>query len=73
MYCHPKNVGDDLYAVVEVLDIPNGRLLNTLIDYGFIPCISSRVSGDIIDDEVDKETFFLDTWLLYCFDTFCYS
>ena len=58
----PKIVGDDLYAVVDVLDTTNGRLLNTLIDYGFVPGISSRGSGDVIDDEVDPETFFLETW-----------
>lgn len=58
----PKIVGDDLYAVVDVIDTPNGRLLNTLIDYGFTPGISSRGSGDVIDDEVDPETFFLETW-----------
>ena len=58
----PKIIGDDLYAVVDVLDTPNGRLLNTLIDYGFVPGISSRGSGDVIDDEVDPETFFLETW-----------
>lgn len=58
----PKIVGDDLYAVVDVIDTPNGRLLNTLIDYGFVPGISSRGSGDVIDDEVDPDTFFLETW-----------
>ena len=58
----PKIVGDDLFAVVDVLDTPNGRLLNTLIDYGFVPGISSRGSGDVIGDEVDPESFFLETW-----------
>lgn len=58
----PKIVNDDLYAVVDVLDTPNGRLLNTLIDYGFVPGISSRGSGDVVGDEVDPETFFLETW-----------
>lgn len=58
----PRIVGDDLYAVIDVLDTPNGKLLNTLIDYGFIPGISSRGTGDVIGDEVDPETFFLETW-----------
>lgn len=58
----PRIIGDNLYAVVDVLDTPNGRLLNTLIDYGFVPGISSRGTGDVIGDEVDPETFFLETW-----------
>jgi len=59
----PKIVGDDLYAYVDILDTPNGKLLKTLCDYGFIPGISSRGSGDIMaNDEVDPDTFFLETW-----------
>lgn len=52
----------DLIAYADVLDTPNGRILNTLIDYGFIPGISSRGTGDVIGDEVDPETFFLETF-----------
>lgn len=59
----PKIVNDDLYAYVDILDTPNGRLLKTLCDYGFVPGISSRGSGDIMaNDEVDPETFFLETF-----------
>lgn len=59
----PKIVGDDLCAYVDILDTPNGRLLKTLVDYGFVPGISSRGSGDVMDDnQVDPETFFLETW-----------
>lgn len=59
----PKIVNDDLYAYVDILDTPNGRLLKTFCDYGFVPGISSRGSGDIMaNDEVDPETFFLETW-----------
>lgn len=59
----PKIVDGDLYAYVDILDTKNGQLLKTLCDYGFIPGISSRGSGDIMDnDEVDPETFFLETW-----------
>ena len=59
----PKIVGDDLYAFVDILDTPNGRLLKTLVDYGFVPGISSRGSGDVMDNnQVDPETFFLETW-----------
>ena len=59
----PKIVGEDLYAYVDILDTPNGRLLKTLVDYGFVPGISSRGSGDVMDNnQVDPETFFLETW-----------
>lgn len=59
----PKIVGNDLYAYVDILDTPNGRLLKTLVDYGFVPGISSRGSGDVMDNnQVDPETFFLETW-----------
>lgn len=59
----PKIVNGDLYAYVDILDTPNGRLLKTFCDYGFIPGISSRGSGDILDnDEVDPDTFFLETF-----------
>jgi hypothetical protein len=59
----PKIVGDDLCAYVDILDTPNGRLLKTLVDYGFVPGISSRGSGDVMENnQVDPETFFLETW-----------
>ena len=59
----PRIVDGDLYAYVDILDTKNGRLLKTLCDYGFVPGISSRCSGDIMsNDEVDPETFFLETW-----------
>ena len=60
----PKIINGDLCACVDILDTPNGRILKTLCDYGFIPGISSRGSGDVMaNDEVDPETFFLE-----CFD-----
>lgn len=59
----PKIIGDDLYAVIDILDTPNGKLLKTFVDYGFVPGISSRGSGDVdANNEVDPETFFLETW-----------
>lgn len=59
----PRIVGDDLCAYVDILDTPNGRLLKTLVDYGFVPGISSRGSGDVMENnQVDPETFFLETW-----------
>ena len=58
----PKIIDGDLYAIVDVLDTPAGNILNTLIDYGFKPGISSRGSGDVVGDLVDPETFMLETW-----------
>ncbi len=60
----PKIINNDLYAYVDILDTQNGRLLKTLCDYGFVPGISSRGSGDVDEytNEVDPETFFLETW-----------
>lgn len=59
----PKIVNGDLYAYVDILDTPNGKILKTLIDYGFVPGISSRGSGDVdMNNEVEPETFYLETW-----------
>lgn len=59
----PKIIDGDLYAYVDILDLPNGRLLKTLCDYGFVPGISSRGSGDVdMNNEVDPETFYLETF-----------
>lgn len=58
----PKIVDGDLIAYVDILDTPNGRILKTLCDYGFVPGISSRGTGDVIGDEVDPNTFNLETW-----------
>lgn len=59
----PKMVNGDLYAYVDILDTKNGRLLKTLCDYGFVPGISSRGSGDVdMNDEVNPETFYLETF-----------
>ena len=60
----PKIINGDLCACIDILDTPNGRILKSLCDYGFIPGVSSRGSGDVMpNDEVDPETFFLE-----CFD-----
>lgn len=59
----PQIIDGDLYAYVDILDTPNGKILKTLCDYGFVPGISSRGSGDVMaNDEVDPETFFLETF-----------
>lgn len=60
----PKIINGDLCACIDILDTPNGRILKTLCDYGFIPGVSSRGSGDVMpNNDVDPETFFLE-----CFD-----
>jgi len=60
----PRIIDGDLCACVDILDTPNGKILKTLCDYGFIPGISSRGSGDVMpNNDVDPETFFLE-----CFD-----
>lgn len=59
----PKIIDGDLCAYVDILDTPNGKILKTLCDYGFVPGISSRGSGDVLaNDDVDPETFFLETF-----------
>ena len=59
----PKIINGDLCACIDILDTPNGRILKALCDYGFIPGVSSRGSGDVMpNDEVDPETFFLETF-----------
>ena len=45
-----KIINGDLWACVDILDTPNGRILKTLCDYGFIPGISSRGSGDVMEN-----------------------
>ena len=59
----PKIINGDLCACVDILDTPNGRILKTLCDYGFVPGVSSRGSGDVMaNNDVDPETFFLETF-----------
>ena len=59
----PKIINEDLCACVDILDTPNGRILKTLCDYGFVPGVSSRGSGDVMpNNDVDPETFFLETF-----------
>lgn len=64
----PK-IGSDglLYGEFHILDLPNGRILKTLCDYGTIVGVSSRGNGDLVEDyegndSVDPETFDLTTW-----------
>ena len=63
----PK-VGEDglLYGVFDILPTKNGQLLKVLCDYGTNIGISSRGTGDIIDngdgEEVDPSTYDCETW-----------
>ena len=40
----PKIINGDLCACVDILDTPNGKILKTLCDYGFVPGISSSIT-----------------------------
>ena len=64
----PKKDSDGkLQAVFNILDTPNGRILKTLCDYGCNIGISSRGSGDLIQDfdgneSVDPDTYNCEGW-----------
>ncbi len=49
--------GDDgkLYAVFDILNTPNGKILKTLCDYGSTLGVSSRGSGDLYTDMDGQE------------------
>lgn len=61
----PKFAEDGkLYGVFDILNTPNGKILKTLCDYGSDIGVSSRGTGDLInDDEVDPDTYYCE-----CFD-----
>ena len=64
----PKRDKDGkLQAIFNILDTPNGRILKTLCDYGCNIGISSRGSGDLIQDfdgneSVDPDTYNCEGW-----------
>lgn len=63
----PKKDSDGhLIAYFDILDTPNGRILKTLCDYGSTLGISSRGTGDIIDngdgEEIDPDTYDCECW-----------
>lgn len=62
-----KNADGKLEACFDILDTPSGRILKTVCDYGAHIGISSRGSGDIIEEYgeelVDPETYYFE-----CFD-----
>ena len=62
-----KDKDGKLQAVFNILDTPNGRILKTLCDYGCNIGISSRGSGDLIQDfdgneSVDPDTYNCEGW-----------
>lgn len=63
-----KNKDGKLIACFDILDTPNGRILKTLCDYGTTIGISSRGSGDIIEDDDGNEMVDPDTYQFECFD-----
>ena len=65
----PKRGKDGkLYAIVDILDTPCGKILNTLCQYGSTVGISSRGTGEVIDDYDGQESVDPDTYNFECFD-----
>lgn len=62
-----KNASGQLEACFDILDTPSGRILKTVCDYGAHIGISSRGSGDIIE-EMGEEVVDPDTYYFECFD-----
>lgn len=52
----------------DILDTPNGRILKTLVDYGYKMGISSRGTGDVYEDIDGQETVDEDTYNFQGFD-----
>lgn len=52
----------------DILDTPNGRILKTLVDYGYKVGISSRGTGDVYSDENGNEQVDSDTYDFQAFD-----
>ena len=61
-----KNKDGKLEAYLDILDTPNGRIVATLAKYGYKLGISSRGTGELIDDydgqHVDEDTYKLEAW-----------
>lgn len=62
-----KNADGQLVACFDILNTPSGKILKTLCDYGTTIGISSRGSGDIIE-ELGEEIVDPDTYMFECFD-----
>lgn len=57
-----------LYGVFDILDTPNGRILKTLCDYGSHIGVSSRGTGDTVEDYNGNESVDADTFECECWD-----
>lgn len=70
--CMPEKPSRDkdghLIATLDILDTPNGRIVATLAKYGYKLGISSRGSGDIIEDFNGNEEVNPDSYKLEAFD-----
>ena len=66
----PPKKGKDglLYGYWHILNTPCGKILKTLVDYGYKPGISTRGNGDIIDDYNGEEAVDPDTYQLNALD-----
>ena len=57
-----------VHGVFDILDTPNGRLLNTLCQYGCNIGVSSRGTGDVYEDFNGQESVAPDTYDCECWD-----
>lgn len=65
----PKKGNDGkLYGVFDILATPNGRILKTMCDYGCKIGVSSRGSGDTVEDYDGGETVEPDSYECECWD-----
>lgn len=65
----PKKGNDGkLYGVFDILATPNGRILKTMCDYGCKIGVSSRGSGDTVEDYDGNETVEPDSYECECWD-----
>lgn len=63
-----KNEKGELIGYWDILDTPCGRIAYQLAKYGFNLGISSRGSGDVVEDINGAETVDPDTYDFTCFD-----
>lgn len=63
-----KGKDGKLRAVFDILSTPNGKLLKALCDYGSILGISSRGSGEVIDNGFGDESVDPDSYECFGFD-----
>lgn len=65
----PKKCTDGtVKGVFDILDTPNGRILKTLCDYGCKIGVSSRGTGDVVEDWSGNQTVDPKSYQFECFD-----